>query len=193
MKNKLYENILLVISIITFIMLLSILGWLALNLDDGEGLPDTPLVPSSFSSNFSEIGNFTLDSGWQLVSMPDNINKTSIYINYENNTYNWNDAIDNNLIANVVMEYTNNGYVSTNYLLKTRGYWIYCYVDGIQLSDEPSIIYCSKLYTGFSNMSNITCSKVIISPELYDNEIYCNTFIATDFYEFYYLGGEVLQ
>ena len=156
-------------------------------------LPDIPESPDDFSYVGDSVGNFTLTTGWQLISMPDNINKTDIFITYENESYTWTEAFNNNLIANVVVEYNGNGYSEVDYLLKTRGYWMYSFVDGIQISDMPSVIYCGKLFTGYSNMSNITCSKVVIAPEFYDNDIYCNTFVATDFYEFYYDGGEVLS
>jgi len=151
-----------------------------------------PLAPWNFTMPFDEIGNFTLGVGWQMVSMPENINKTDIYINYQEETYTWNEAVTNGYIANVIMSYDTGQYIETNYLLKTRGYWMYCFTDGIQISDESFVLYCGKLIFN-ATAGNVTCNKVVISPELYDNTIEYTTFVATDMYEFYYLGGDVLE
>lgn len=191
MKNKSFKNILILFGVIVSASLTGILlSMLFLPFDD---LPDMPLAPGSFDIPGDEIGNFTLGVGWQMVSMPNNINKTNVYINYGVDSYLWDDAVSEGLIANVVMEYSTDGYVETNYLLKTRGYWIYCWVDGIQISDEAFTMYCANIYTGYENMSNITCNRVVVSPEFYDNDIYCNTFTATDSFSFYFNGGEVLE
>lgn len=151
-----------------------------------------PLAPSNFNPPSQEIGNFTLGIGWQMVSMPENINRTDIYINYDGDSYSWNEAIVEGLIANVLMEYSEGQYIDTNYLLKTRGYWMYCFVDGIQISDESFVLYCGSLIYN-ATAGNITCNKVVIAPEFYSNTIEYTTFVATDMYEFYYLGGDILE
>ena len=45
--------------------------------------PDIPLAPGTFEPPSDEVDNFTLGIGWQMISMPTNVNKSKIlyYIN----------------------------------------------------------------------------------------------------------------
>ena len=155
-------------------------------------LPDLPLAPGSFDVPYDKSGTHTLGVGWQMISMPRNLNKTDIHINYQEETYTWNEAVIEGYIGNVIFIFDSGNYIETNSLLKTRGYWMYCFVDGISISDYGFVVYCGKLIQN-SSAQNITCDKVVIAPEFYDNTVEYNTFIATDMYEFYYLGGDVLE
>jgi len=155
-----------------------------------DGLPQLPLPPTSFDTIPSNNITINLNIGWQMISMPNTMDKESIFINYDDDTYSWNNAVTNNLIADVIFEY-NNGYLEVQQVLKTHGYWIYTFVDDIYLSDEAFVLYAGKLF--FDGTEHIICDKLVIAPEYYTNDIHCASLIATNMYEFYYEGGEVLN
>ena len=179
----------IIILIIMGIVLIGAIVYMNINKETIPEFPQLPSVDGQYTTNTSDT---YLSSGWNMISLPSSGYKYSIIINYNENSYVWNQAIDEGLIADVVLSYKNNNYVNIEYLIKTRGYWIYCYVDGIYISDEPFTLYCGKIEFG-SQYDNITCQKVVIAPEFYSNTIYCNTLQATDTYTFYYMGGEILH
>lgn len=155
------------------------------NLDN----PDLPNTDTDYPFSNSTVN---LQLGWNIISLPTTSYKYSIYINYNNQSYTWNQAVDNNLIANIVLNYKDNNYTNVDYLYKTKGYWIFTFVNNIYISEDPFTLYCGKIMFN-SSYNNITCQKLIIAPELYNNTIYCNTLTALDTYTFYYIGGEVLH
>ncbi len=192
MLNKLDKDMKvgIILGIITLIGLCMI-TYCVVTYFDEDPLPNLPLAPSSFSGVVGDNITTNLGIGWQLISMPDTMNKENIYINYDNNTYSWNEAVTNNYIADIIFEYHQGNYVEVEEVIKTHGYWMYTFVENIYLSDEQFVLYAGKIT--YDGTEHITCNKLVLAPEYFSNEISCASLVATDMYEFYYQGGDVLQ
>jgi len=174
--------------IVILIMVIGVVLIALYPIDIKSDIPELPDYPSgSLPPPDSESGE--LGIGWNLVSMDMSVNKTDVYITYDNDTYDWDSAISNGIIFHKLYGYNGSNYYLANKFIKTKGYWLYALKEPIYISSQPLILYCGKLY--FDGTENITCSKIVISPD-YTNEIHCNQ-LTVDSVEFYYDDVGVLN
>lgn len=181
------------ISIAVILTLIALVLFLTIGQKPDE--PDKPLPPiPTIPMGSPPLGeqNFELKEGWNMVSMPETISKHSINITYEDNSYTWQEAVDNLYIVDVVMSYNGTDYVEVNTLYKTRGYWMYALVEPILISNEQLIIYCGKLIIDNETYSNhIVCDTIYIAPEYFENTITCATITVNNMFDFYFMGDEL--
>ena len=153
-------------------------------------IPIIPAFPNTIPSDDVNNGNVTLNAGWNIISMPNSMPRDNISFTYEGMPYSWNEAVADELIWNVLWGFNGTDYIMVDYLIRTKGYWLCCIEEPIYISHEPLVLVCGKLM--FNGTENITCNKVIISPELYDNTIYVDV-LNCDEIEFYYYDVGMLR
>jgi len=85
------------------------------------------------STKTSDNDNFitNLYDEWNLVGLPFNrhINKNNLTVFYNGTNYNWQQAVDNNIVIGFIYGWVENtqGYELTDLLVPGKGFWIYSY------------------------------------------------------------------
>jgi hypothetical protein len=160
----------IVIGVITSIVAMIGIGigtYIPQNVTTKIELPDYPIDSPPSSEEY-----YTLNIGWNLVSMPDTINKTNVYIIYNSITYNWTNAINNLIIYDNVYGYNGTSYFKTSSFVESKGYWLYSLKEPVLMTTQSNTIFCNKLY--FDGTDVLSCTNLVISPS-YPNTIHCKS------------------
>jgi len=178
------------IIVLMFFMAIVVVAWIwtQFYVIPEHELPELPLLPTEFEGNVSYNVTAEFGSGWQMFSMPRTMSKEDIYINYQDESYTWQQAINNDYVADYLYTRENGNYVLKDILIKTRGYFVYCFVEGISFSDEPFVLYCRAWKCTDTSTENVVCDK-IVSSNLYTNIIECASMTVTGMHEFYYFDN----
>ena len=163
----------------------SVLIWYAVFYE--EKPPELPPFP---------IGEIPLDNqslglkiGWNLISVPEYTNENGLYFTYQNTSYNFTEANEQDIIFDLIYWFDGVSYILVDECIPYSGCWLYVREEPVYLSLEPQVIFCSKLIQD-DNATNITTNKVIINPDFPDT-VYYNT-ITFQSIEFWYYGEETL-
>jgi hypothetical protein len=178
------NRILIIFGVIFLIIILSIILY---NPKPEPHLPDIPAIPVGMNGEQGE-DNLTLHIGWNMVSMPECTKKTDVYFTYDNISYNWTKAIDIPLIVDTLLTYDGNTYIQVDVFLKTRGYWLYSFVEPLYISSEPLVLCCKTIY--FDGNETLNCTRLIISPK-YDTVIHCKSINVQEVSFYYYDIGKI--
>ena len=175
------------LMVVALIIICFFMGMLTYRyIDNDFKLPKIPALPIASAIGTGGSNSFSLSIGYNMVSMPKTISKYNVSITYNDIGYSWNQAVNDGLIADIVIYYDGIDYVETDTFLKTKGYWMYSLVEPLYISDEEFVLYCGTLL--FNGTEDITCDRIVIAPEFYDNTISVASLTVTNMYEFYFDG-----
>jgi len=117
---------------------------------------------------------FELSVGWNMISMPEITAKESVYVRYDNVEYTWSEAAQIPLIVDDLKGYDGSTYFSADTFLPYRGYWVYSFVEPLNIYLNSSTVICGRITFNSSSDLNITCDTLIIT-EFSNVNITCNT------------------
>ena len=77
------------------------------------------------------LNRISIRDGWNLFSMPvgENIDKTTIIVEYLGVDYTWADAITANIVLGFTYGWQSGGYTGETILVPGEGYWLWAYED----------------------------------------------------------------
>ena len=91
----------------------------------------------SVEATFLTLETISLNSNWNLISLPFNesTDKSDIIVSYNNNNYTWQEAFDQDILLSFVYGWnrTTEQYIGTNTLNPGYGYWVYSYHGNVEL------------------------------------------------------------
>ena len=146
-----------------------------------SGCIDSPPLPSPIGT----------DRGWNIISLPETINKNATIVAVGDEIYTWNDAVENSLVLNNIYEYKPvQGYVDSNVFERHKGYFVFFYNSDtiVRLPNELNVITCQRLQINGSSTLELNCTTLIIAPEYYNNTLVCKSIDITGEIIFKYKG-----
>ena len=112
--------------------------------NSGEGFyieSDAVLADYTFNGEVEGMGSVYINPGWNLVGYPlvSSMDVDSIKVIQNNQIYNWNDAVNQNIISATPIIYDNQraSHVGTKILSISQGFWIYSGDSNVELSFNP--------------------------------------------------------
>jgi len=190
-KNDDIALLALLCFIVSFLLLVIAGGIILIDeyyktMDDIPELPSIPSIETGSQLWFLEDYNYSLNEGYNQVSVPVDISKYDVQFVYNNSNYTWTEAVDNDLIADIMYYWNGQEWRLVDYFWMYKGYFIWSWVDDLYLFAEPNIVYASAVY--FNGTENMTYDNLIVMPESDYPPIYADNIQVRNYWVFKYRG-----